>query len=149
VAFGPMRPGAEGAGARMRLLMGGDVRDEGPVRGDPEATVRTAARLLDASERLETGDRVLAGSSCHVPAGPGDAVAAEIDGLGRVEARIAQRADGLSPPTTFATPWRRRQPVRAAATAASALSMASYSSRSAQDAARCGGRRLRGRRGPG
>lgn len=95
VAFGPTRPGAEVAGARVRLLIGGDVRDEGPVRGDPEATVRAAARLLDAvGERLEPGDRVLAGSSCHVPAGPGDAIAAEIDGLGRVEARIAQRADG-------------------------------------------------------
>ena len=36
------------------------------------------------------GDRVLAGSSTHVPVGPGDHVVVEIDGLGRVEARIAE-----------------------------------------------------------
>ncbi|HEX2102912.1 MAG TPA: hypothetical protein VHF51_04635 [Solirubrobacteraceae bacterium] len=89
VAFGPTRPGAGLAGARARLLISGQLRDEGPARADPAATVRAAARLLGAvGERLEPGDRILAGSVCHVPAGPGDAVAAEIDRLGRVEARI-------------------------------------------------------------
>jgi 2-keto-4-pentenoate hydratase len=89
VGFGPTRADVPLDGARARLLIGGAVRDEGPVRGNPAATVRAVARLLEAAgERLEPGDRILAGSSCHVPAGPGDAVAAEIDGLGRVEARI-------------------------------------------------------------
>jgi 2-keto-4-pentenoate hydratase len=89
VGFGPTQPGTSLAGARARLLVGGELRDEGAVRGDPAATVRAVARLLHATgERLEPRDRILAGSSCHVPAGPGDAVAAEIDGLGRVEARI-------------------------------------------------------------
>jgi 2-keto-4-pentenoate hydratase len=91
VAFGPTRPGADLGAARARLVIGGEVRDEGPVRGNPEQTVRAVARLLEAvGECLDPGDRILAGSSCHVPAGPGDAVAAEIDGLGRVEAGIVR-----------------------------------------------------------
>ena len=80
---------AEAAGElRAETELAIDV-GEGAVRGDPAAAVRAVARLLEAAgERLAPGDRILAGSSRHVPAGPGDAVAAEIDGLGRVEARI-------------------------------------------------------------
>jgi 2-oxo-3-hexenedioate decarboxylase len=91
VAFAPTRQGAAlSDDARARLRVGGDVREEGPVRGDPVATVRAAERLLGAvGERLEPGDLILAGASCHVPAGPGDEAVAEIDGLGEVGARIA------------------------------------------------------------
>jgi 2-keto-4-pentenoate hydratase len=88
-AFGSAVPGASVAGARARLRIGGEVRDEGPVRGDPAGTLRAAAAVLAAvGERLRPGDRVLAGSSCHVPAGPGDAVLADIDGLGAVGPRL-------------------------------------------------------------
>src|SRR4051795_11517298 len=90
VAFGRTRPGAGAPAGPARLLIGGELREEAPVRGDPAAVVATTARLLAAiGERLEPGDRILAGSSCHVPAVPGDAVVAEIAGLGAVAATIA------------------------------------------------------------
>jgi 2-keto-4-pentenoate hydratase len=55
-----------------------------------EPTVAAIARLLAAvGEGPEPGERVLAGSACHVPVAPGDAVVAEIDGLGAVAATIA------------------------------------------------------------
>jgi 2-keto-4-pentenoate hydratase len=90
VAFGRTRPGAGAPAGPARLLIGGELREEAPVRGDPAAVVATTARLLAAiGERLEPGDRILAGSSCHVPAAPGDAVVAEIAGLGAVAATMA------------------------------------------------------------
>jgi len=90
VAFGATRPGAGAPGGPARLLIGGGLREEAPVRGDPAAVVAATARLLAAvGERLEPGDRILAGSSCHVPAAPGDAVLAEVAGLGSVAATIA------------------------------------------------------------
>jgi 2-keto-4-pentenoate hydratase len=90
VAFARTRPGVTTPGGRARLLIGGDVREEAPVRGDPaEVVAATAGLLRAAGERLEAGDLILAGSSCHVPAGPGDAVVAAIDGLGAVGATIA------------------------------------------------------------
>jgi 2-keto-4-pentenoate hydratase len=90
VAFGLTRRGATAADGPARLLIGGAVREEAPVRGDPAAVVAATARLLEAvGERLAPGDRILAGSSCHVPAAPGDEVQAEIAGLGAVAATIA------------------------------------------------------------
>jgi 2-keto-4-pentenoate hydratase len=90
VAFGATRAGATTPAGPARLLIGGDLREEAAVRGDPAAVVAATARLLAAvGERLEPGDRILAGSSCHVPAAPGDAVVAEIAGLGTVAATIA------------------------------------------------------------
>jgi 2-keto-4-pentenoate hydratase len=90
VAFGPTRPGARAGDAHARLLVGGEVREASAVTADPAATVRAIERLLAAvGERLEPGERILAGSSCHVPVAPGDAVVAEIDGLGAVAATIA------------------------------------------------------------
>jgi 2-oxo-3-hexenedioate decarboxylase len=89
VAFGPTRSEAAPTGP-ARLLIGGEAREEAPVRGDPAAVVAATGRLLEAvGERLEPGDLILAGSSCHVPAAPGDAVVAEIAGLGAVAATIA------------------------------------------------------------
>jgi 2-keto-4-pentenoate hydratase len=91
VAFAPTRRGATVPAGPARLLIGGELREEAPVRGDPAAVVAATARLLAAvGERLESGDRILAGSSCHVPAAPGDAVVAEIAGLGAVAATIAE-----------------------------------------------------------
>jgi 2-oxo-3-hexenedioate decarboxylase len=90
VAFGPTRAGASAPAGPARLLIGGALREEARVRGDPAAVVAATARLLAAAgERLEAGDLILAGSSCHVPAAPGDAVVAEIAGLGAVAATIA------------------------------------------------------------
>jgi 2-oxo-3-hexenedioate decarboxylase len=91
VAFGPTCPGAGVGGARARLVIDGEVREEATVQADAARTVAAVARLLDAvGERLQPGELILAGSACHVPTGPGDAVAAEIEGLGRVEATVAR-----------------------------------------------------------
>jgi 2-keto-4-pentenoate hydratase len=59
------------------------------VAGDQADTVRTAARLLAAvGERLEAGDRILAGGLTHVPVQPGDRVSAAIEGLGEVQLEV-------------------------------------------------------------
>jgi 2-keto-4-pentenoate hydratase len=90
VAFGPTVPGARGEGAHARLLVNGELRETAAVLADPHATVAAIARLLAAAgEGLEPGERILAGSACHIPVAPGDAVVAEIDGLGAVAATIA------------------------------------------------------------
>jgi 2-keto-4-pentenoate hydratase len=90
VAFGATRPGVSVAGARARLRVGGAVRAIAAVTSDPEETVAATARLLAAvGEELRPGDRILAGSVCHVPVEPGDDVVAEIDGLGSVAATLA------------------------------------------------------------
>jgi 2-oxo-3-hexenedioate decarboxylase len=90
VAFGPTVPRARAEGAVARLRVGGEVREAATVSADPLRTVAAIARLLAAAgERLEPGERILAGSACHVPVAPGDAVVAEIDGLGAVAATIA------------------------------------------------------------
>jgi 2-keto-4-pentenoate hydratase len=89
VAFGPTVAGARAEGAHARLLVGGEVREAAPVTADAHATVHAIEGLLAAAgERLEPGERILAGSACHVPVAPGDAVVAEIDGLGAVAATI-------------------------------------------------------------
>jgi 2-keto-4-pentenoate hydratase len=76
--------------AAARALIDGEVRAEGRAVGDYAGAVRTVAELLGAvGERLRPGDRILTGSITQVPVAPGDAVAAEIDGLGRVALRIS------------------------------------------------------------
>jgi 2-keto-4-pentenoate hydratase len=90
VAFGATVPGARAEGLQARLLVGGTLREAAAVTADPHATVAAIARLLDAAgERLDPAERIIAGSACHVPVAPGDAVVAEIDGLGAVTATIA------------------------------------------------------------
>jgi 2-keto-4-pentenoate hydratase len=75
---------------RATLLVDGEERECGEVELDGAGVVRAVAEVLDAAgERLQAGDRVLAGSVCHVPVGAGDEIVAAIDGLGRVSARIA------------------------------------------------------------
>jgi len=90
VAFGPTVAGARAEGAHGRLLVNGELRETAAVVADPHATVAAIARLLAAAgEGLERGERIIAGAACHVPVAPGDAVVAEIDGLGAVAATIA------------------------------------------------------------
>jgi 2-keto-4-pentenoate hydratase len=58
---------------------------------EPSETVSAAARLLAAAgQRLQPGDRILAGSACHVSVKAGDDIVAEIDGLGAVAATLAR-----------------------------------------------------------
>jgi 2-keto-4-pentenoate hydratase len=90
VAFGPTVPGARAEGAAARLLVGRELRETAAVAADPIGTVHAIERLLAAAgERLEPGERVIAGSACHVAVAPGDAIVAEIDGLVAVTATIA------------------------------------------------------------
>jgi 2-keto-4-pentenoate hydratase len=81
-------------------MVNGEVRARAPARGDHRATAETLAAILDAAgEDLQPGDRVITGSLVQVPVAPGDHVIAEIDGLGRAEARIAaDAAAGRTPP---------------------------------------------------
>src|SRR4051812_27693960 len=77
VAFGPTRGGASAPPGPARLLIGGELREEAPVRGDPAAVVATTARLLAAiGERLEPGDPIPAGACLHRPPPPGGAALA-------------------------------------------------------------------------
>jgi 2-keto-4-pentenoate hydratase len=89
VVLGPTHPGPLPAGALARAIVDGEERDAVAPAADPEAVVRDAARLLAAvGERLSPGDRILSGSSTHLPVEAGARVAAEIDGVGRVRAVI-------------------------------------------------------------
>ncbi len=73
------------AGGVARSLVNGEVRASAPARVEIGDAVLTIARLLDAAgERLRRGDRILTGAITQVPVGPGESVAAEIDGVGRV-----------------------------------------------------------------
>lgn len=89
VAFGGLsleRPSA----VRGALVVNGHVVDAAIVEEDFDRTVETVGRILAAvGERLAAGDRIITGSIVQVPVGSGDEVAAEIDGLGRVEVSVA------------------------------------------------------------
>jgi 2-keto-4-pentenoate hydratase len=86
--LGPPRP--EGVPGEASLTINDEVCQTAPVRYDPLAVLRTVARLLDAAgERIEPGDRILAGSVNHVAVASGDHVVVEIDGLGRLDVQVA------------------------------------------------------------
>jgi 2-keto-4-pentenoate hydratase len=87
--LGSARAGALARGAQARLWVDGQLRETAPVTTDVAATIERTARVLAAvGERLRAGDLILAGSSTHVPVRAGSAIVAEIDGVGRVEARV-------------------------------------------------------------
>jgi 2-keto-4-pentenoate hydratase len=72
------------------LRVNGERRDAAPVAEDFAATVATVARILAAvDERPKPGDRIITGSIVQVPVTRGDVVAAEIGGLGSVQASVA------------------------------------------------------------
>jgi 2-keto-4-pentenoate hydratase len=72
-----------------RILIDGEVRGTKPAEVDAAATIATVATLLGAiGEQLRPGARILAGSLTQVPASAGNRVAAEIEGLGRLEVSI-------------------------------------------------------------
>ena len=89
VAFGPVRPSAP-RDVEAVLRVNGERRDAAPVAEDFAATVPTVARILAAvDERPKPGDRIITGSIVQVPVTRGDVVAAEIGGLGSVQAAVA------------------------------------------------------------
>ena len=73
------------------VTVNGDERESADAADDLGEVVRLVGRLLGAAgERLEVGDRIIAGSvTPQVEVEPGDQVAVELSGLGRVEVRIA------------------------------------------------------------
>jgi 2-keto-4-pentenoate hydratase len=75
------------AEARIRA---GDSVHSARVSVDAEQVIATVmAQLSDIGEELRPGERILSGSLAQIPARQGDLVAAEIDGLGRLEVTIA------------------------------------------------------------
>jgi 2-keto-4-pentenoate hydratase len=87
--LGPSRTVAPGERPEARLSVNGRLRDSGRAPTDFAGTVRTVARLLAlVGERLEPGDRIIAGSLTHVPVGPGDDVVVEVEGLGNLRVAI-------------------------------------------------------------
>lgn len=89
VAFGGLSR-ARPNGLRGALIVNGELRDAAPIDEDFDDTVQTVARILAAvDERLSAGDRIITGSIVQVAVESGDAVAAEIEGLGRVEVSIS------------------------------------------------------------
>jgi 2-keto-4-pentenoate hydratase len=88
--LGPSRSVPPGPGAEARLSIGGEPRGGAAVPGDFAETVRGVARHLGTvGERLEAGDRIMAGALVNVPVQRGDEVVVEIEGLGRVQVAIA------------------------------------------------------------
>ena len=72
-----------------RLRVNGELRCAAAVDVDPDAVLRALAELLlEHSERLEPGDRVITGGVTHARIAAGDHVRAEIDWLGGVEVKI-------------------------------------------------------------
>jgi 2-keto-4-pentenoate hydratase len=70
----------------------------GPTVTGPPGEARLIVNGEVGGEQLQPGDRIITGSVLQLPIGPGDHVVAEIDGLGRAEARIAGRATARGPP---------------------------------------------------
>lgn len=88
-AFGDAVPGFTTAGRRATLVVVGAPAGEGTLLDDYAQTVADAARLLAAlGESLEPGDRLIAGSSVHVPVQAGAAISCAIDGLGHLDAAV-------------------------------------------------------------
>ena len=91
VVLGPSRPALPGERLEAVIEVDGEQRERAEVPDDFSHVVLLTARLLgEVGERLERGDRIIAGSlTPQVPLEPGNRVAVDIEGLGAVEARIA------------------------------------------------------------
>jgi 2-keto-4-pentenoate hydratase len=87
--LGPVRAPRPTTGLAATLYVGGELRQSARLEGDPAEPLAAAGLLLEAvGERLRPGDRVLTGSVNHVPVAPGDEVAVQIEGLGRLELTV-------------------------------------------------------------
>jgi 2-keto-4-pentenoate hydratase len=90
-ALGPSRPALPAEGAHAEVRVNGEERASADAPDDFSEVVRLVARLLAAvGERLQAGDRIIAGSlTPPVPVEPGDEVAVDLGALGRLELRVA------------------------------------------------------------
>jgi 2-keto-4-pentenoate hydratase len=74
-----------------RIDVDSRLRDRGVVAFDVEERVEVVRYWLTTlGERLEPGDRIITGSIAQVPVAPGDEVAVELAGLGRLDVRIVE-----------------------------------------------------------
>ena len=81
-----MRSNSNGCSKRPRSLPSdqGEIREATRAGVDAAETVEIAGRLLaTVDERLEPGDRIIAGSILHVPVSAGDEVVVDLGQLGR------------------------------------------------------------------
>jgi 2-keto-4-pentenoate hydratase len=87
VVFGPSRQDVALSGVDAAIAVGGEQRQSAPAAVDLARTIRLVADLLgECGERLQAGDRIIAGSiTPAVPVEPGDSVACEFGPLGRLE----------------------------------------------------------------
>jgi 2-keto-4-pentenoate hydratase len=91
VVLGPSRPAMPAEGMRAVMRVDGEERESADAPDDFTDVVRLTARLLGAAgERLEAGDRIIAGSlTAQAAVEPGNEVSVEIGGLGSVRVRVA------------------------------------------------------------
>ena len=91
VVFGPTRPAMPAEGMQAVIRVGGEERGTGDAPDDFTEVVRLTARLLgEVGERLEAGDRIIAGAlTPPVQVTAGDAIEVDIEGLGAVRLRVA------------------------------------------------------------
>jgi 2-keto-4-pentenoate hydratase len=88
---GPTRRRPPRAPGAARIWINGAVRQSARPPEDYGDTLSALVRVLAAvGLELQAGDRVLAGSLTHAEARAGDHVVAEIEHLGRVEARLVE-----------------------------------------------------------
>jgi 2-keto-4-pentenoate hydratase len=87
VVLGPHRQDAAVGGIVATISISGEQRESSPAEVDLADTIRLVADLLAAcGERLEAGDRIIAGTlTPPVPVSAGDEVRAELGPLGAVE----------------------------------------------------------------
>jgi 2-keto-4-pentenoate hydratase len=90
-ALAPSRPALVPPGTEAAVSVNGELRATAAVPQDFADVVSVVARLLGASgERLEAGDRIIAGSLVPpLPLARGDRVSLEAGELGSVEAAVA------------------------------------------------------------
>lgn len=92
VVLGKSRPAPPGEPVRATVFVNGEERESAQMADDPTEVVLVAARrLAEAEERLRAGERIIAGSITQQvgPLSPGDELAVDISGLGRLELRVA------------------------------------------------------------
>ena len=95
VLLGPAQHGASLADVHAQVRVNGDLRHDVEVSQaalDPEEVVAVVADMLEScGERLEPGDRIIAGSLTEaIRVAPGDRVALNLGPLGRLELDLVE-----------------------------------------------------------
>jgi 2-keto-4-pentenoate hydratase len=90
VVFGEERPAVVDVSLDGTIAVSGEVRESAEVPRDYADVVELTARMLaGAGERLEAGDRIIAGSlTPQVPVSSGDDVVVDLGPLGVVDVRV-------------------------------------------------------------